>query len=314
MRVFRSIGEIVPDPQGTAVTIGKFDGVHAGHAAIIRELSAAAKTRGITSTIFTFDENPLRLIAPDQCPEALTSPTQRLSELERMGVDCAVMVPFDHMLAGLAADEFVQQVLCDRLNAKYVLIGRDFRFGKGGFGDVARLSELGDALGFEVEVLADVIDDHGNRVSSTMIRDALTVGDVAYAAELLGRPPRVSGTVVRGDARGREIGFPTANIGGEIEGFIPADGVYAGWLMFNDLRYPSAVSIGTNPTFAGERERRVEAFVLDETIDLYDQWVDIDFVEQLRATLKFSSAGELIEQMHLDVAKTREVLRNSAKI
>jgi riboflavin kinase/FMN adenylyltransferase len=311
MKVFRSLDEIVPDAQGSAVTIGKFDGVHTGHLAIVQKLTAAAKDRGLETTVFTFDENPLQLFAPEKCPTPLTSPAQRLRELERIGVATAVMVPFTQELAALSAEDFVQGILVNRLNARYITVGSDFRFGRGGKGDVELLTQLGNEHGFEVEVISDVIGDGGDRVSSTMIRNALTIGDVTHATELLGRLPRVSGTVVRGDARGCEIGFPTANIDSDIEGLVPADGVYAGWLTHKDSRYLSSISIGTNPTFEGERARRVEAYVLDETLDLYGQTVHVDFVEQLRPTLKFSSADELIQQMHRDVEQTRQVLRNS---
>lgn len=314
MRVFRSLDEIQPSERGAAVAIGKFDGVHAGHLGILRALAAAAAERSLDTVVFTFEENPLSVLAPESCPVALTSPNQRVAELERAGVETTVMVPFDADLSELSAETFAQSVLVNRLNAKYVAVGSDFRFGKGGEGDAQLLGELGERLGFEVEIPDDVLSDEGLRVSSTTIREALNTGDIAVATQLLGRYPRVTGIVVQGDARGREIGYPTANVDGDLEGLVPADGVYAGWLFHNEHRYPSAISIGTNPTFAGERARRVEAFILDETLDLYFERVHVDFVSQLRPTLTFSSVEELIQQMDLDVLKTRQVLHNSEQI
>lgn len=311
MKIFRTVGEVYPpDAQyaGTAVTIGKFDGLHTGHTAILRRLAEIAEQRNLRTIAITFEQNPLSVLRPELCPPALSSPQQRLEWLDQAGVHAVAMIPFDLEFAGLSPEEFVQNILVDSLRAGYVIVGSDYRFGKGGQGTVETLRELGKKYDFEVEVVEDVIGDAGRRVSSTMVREVLIEGNVTRATELLGRFPRVTGIVVRGDARGREIGFPTANIGGEIEGFVPADGVYAGWLIRDDMTYPSAISIGTNPTFEGVRQRRVEAYVMDHTLDLYGARVHIDFVKFLRSTLKFESVDELIAQMNVDVADARDVL------
>jgi riboflavin kinase/FMN adenylyltransferase len=311
MKIFRTLSEVYPpDAQyaGTAVTIGKFDGLHTGHRAILAELSKIATARNLRTIAITFEQNPLSLLRPEACPPALSSPQQRLEWLEQEGVNAVAMIPFDAEFASLSPEQFVSDILVDALRAGYVIVGSDYRFGAGGAGNVDTLRALGVKYGFEVDVIEDVLGDAGTRVSSTMVREALVEGDVTHATELLGRFPRVTGIVVRGDARGREIGFPTANIGGEIEGFVPADGVYAGWLVRDDMTYPSAISIGTNPTFEGVRERRVEAYVMDHTLDLYGARVHIDFVKYLRSTLKFESVDELIAQMNVDVADARDVL------
>lgn len=320
MRIFRSLAEIEPPlPQytGTAVTIGKFDGVHIGHQAILNKLTQIANDRNLRTAVITFTENPLSVLRPEICPEPLSSPAQRLAWLEAEGVHATVMIPFDRAFSGLSAHDFVRDVLVGGLRAGYVIVGADFRFGHGGVGTVDVLRQLGAEYGFEVEVVDDVIGDAGDRVSSTMVRSALSSGDVAHAAQLLGRVHRVSGTVVRGDARGRTLGFPTANVGRDVEGFVPAEGVYAGWLSVaadgeNEdeapTRYPAAISIGSNPTFEGERESRIEVFVIDATIDLYDKRVHVDFVQRLRPTLTFDSADALVEQMHADVAEARSIL------
>lgn len=311
MKIFRTVAEVYPpDAQyaGTAVTIGKFDGLHTGHTAILRRLAEIAEQRNLRTIAITFEQNPLSVLRPELCPPALSSPQQRLEWLDQAGVHAVAMIPFNREFAQLSPEEFVQNILVDSLRAGYVIVGSDYRFGNGGQGTVDTLRELGEKYAFEVEVVEDVIGDAGRRVSSTMVREALVEGNVTHATELLGRFPRVTGVVVQGDARGREIGFPTANIGGEIEGFVPADGVYAGWLVNEETTYPAAISIGTNPTFEGERDRRVEAYVIDHTLDLYGARVHIDFVKFLRTTLKFESVDELIERMHVDVLDARDEL------
>lgn len=311
MKIFRTVAEVYPpDAQyaGTAVTIGKFDGLHTGHRAILAELSRVAEQRNLRTIAITFEHNPLSVLRPDDCPPALSSPQQRLDWLEQAGVHAVAMIPFDREFSQLTPEQFVKGILVDALRAGYVIVGSDYRFGAGGSGTVETLRELGAKYGFEVDVVEDVIGDAGKRVSSTMVREALIEGDVTHATELLGRFPRVTGVVVQGDARGREIGFPTANVGGDIEGFVPADGVYAGWLVHDATTYPTAVSIGTNPTFEGVRDRRVEAYVMDHTLDLYGARVHVDFVKFLRSTLKFESVDELITQMNVDVANARDVL------
>jgi riboflavin kinase / FMN adenylyltransferase len=309
VKVFHAVAE-VPDGFGpSAVTIGKFDGVHTGHRAVIDRLRSVAAERGLTATVITFDRNPLELLAPEKCPSSLVSNRQKLELLAETGIDATLMVAFDRALADLPPEEFVHRILVDRLHAAAVLVGSDFRFGARGAGDVAMLTALGKRYGFTVELIDDVRPEHGRRVSSTWIRDLLAEGDVRHAAELLGTVPTVRGVVVHGAARGRELGFPTANLSPENEGLIPADGVYAGWLTDDDgTRYPAAISVGNNPTFEGVPQKQVEAYVLDRELDLYDHTVDVAFAERIRGMVAYSGVEPLIAQIAADVDEARRIL------
>lgn len=292
----------------SAVTIGKFDGVHSGHRAVIGTLHERARERGLAAVVVTFDRNPLSVIAPDKCPPALVGNEQKLELLAGTGVDATLLVAFDEAFRSLSPEEFVQQVLVDALEARVVLVGSDFRFGARGAGDIALLRELGEAHGFEVELIDDVRPEHGRRVSSTWIRELLADGDVEHATRLLGHEPVVRGVVVHGAKRGRELGFPTANLSPESQGLIPADGVYAGRLTVAGRTYPAAISVGSNPTFVGVPPKQVEAFVLDETLDLYDQVVDVAFVSRIRGMVAYEGVEPLIRQMNDDVTRVRAVL------
>ena len=308
MKVFTSVAE-VPDGYGpSAVMIGKFDGVHSGHRAVIGRLREVAADRGLAATVITFDRNPLEVLAPEKCPAALVSNRQKLSLLAETGIDATLMVTFDRTLADLPPEEFVHRILVDRLHAAAVLVGSDFRFGARGAGDVAMLRELGERYGFTVELIDDVRPEHGRRVSSTWIRELLAEGDVAHATQLLGHVPTVAGVVVHGAKRGRELGFPTANLSPESEGLIPADGVYAGWLTDGGTRYPAAISVGNNPTFEGVPQKQVEAYVLDEDLDLYGHTVEISFVERIRGMVAYAGIDPLIAQIGEDVERARAIL------
>ncbi|WP_426623545.1 bifunctional riboflavin kinase/FAD synthetase [Leifsonia sp. McL0607] len=309
MKVFHGVAE-VPDGFGpSAVTIGKFDGVHTGHRAVIDRLRAVAAQRGLTAAVITFDRNPLEVLAPERCPASLVSKRQKLELLAETGIDATLMVSFDRALADLPPEEFVHRILVDRLHAAAVLVGSDFRFGAKGAGDVTMLTSLGERYGFTVELIDDVRPERGRRVSSTWIRDLLAEGDVRHATELLGTVPTVRGVVVHGAARGRELGFPTANLSPENEGLIPADGVYAGWLTDDDgTRYPAAISVGNNPTFQGVPQKQVEAYVLDRELDLYDHTVDVAFAERIRGMVAYSGIEPLIAQIAADVDEARRIL------
>lgn len=295
----------------SAVTIGKFDGVHSGHRAVIGTLHDRARERGLAAVVVTFDRNPLSVIAPDKCPPALVGNEQKLELLAGTGVDATLLLTFDEAFRSLSPEEFVQQVLVDALEARVVLVGSDFRFGARGAGDIGLLRSLGEVHGFEVELIDDVRPEHGRRVSSTWIRELLAEGDVEHATRLLGHEPVVRGLVVHGAKRGRELGFPTANLSPESQGLIPADGVYAGRLTAQGRTYPAAISVGSNPTFIGVPPKQVEAFVLDETLDLYDQVVDVAFVSRIRGMVAYEGVEPLIRQMNDDVARVRTVLGTS---
>jgi riboflavin kinase/FMN adenylyltransferase len=291
----------------TAVTIGKFDGVHLGHRGVIAQLSALAATRGLEPVVVTFDRHPFSLLRPDACPDALVSNAQRAALLADSPVAATVVLEFTRELSELSPADFVEQILVETLDAKLVLAGADFRFGFKGAGTIETLRELGGRHGFEVALIDDVRVD-GERVSSTKIRELLAAGDVRAAAALLGRYPSVRSTVVHGDAIGREIGFPTANLDPAMEGFLPADGVYAAWAFIDGVRYRSAVSIGNNPTFEGVPARRTEAHLLDANVDAYGKSIELQFVEYLRPMVKFDGIDTLTAALAADVERIRALL------
>ncbi|MBM7813488.1 bifunctional riboflavin kinase/FAD synthetase [Saccharothrix algeriensis] len=289
------------------VTIGVFDGVHRGHQALIDRAVASAAEKGVPSVLMTFDPHPSEVVRPGSHPAQLTSLRQRAELVERLGVDVFCVLPFTVEVSRMPADVFVHEVLVDRLHAAAVVVGQNFTFGNRAAGNVDLLRTLGQRFGFGTEG-ADLVTDDGVTYSSTYIRACIDAGDVKAAAHALGRPHRLEGIVVRGDGRGKELGFPTANLSTARFAAVPADGVYACWFVHGSgRRLRAAVSVGTNPTFSG-RERRVEAFVLDVDEDFYGQRVALDFVARLRDMERFDTVEALLEQMHRDVAETRDVL------
>ncbi|MDT0179598.1 bifunctional riboflavin kinase/FAD synthetase [Microbacterium sp. ARD31] len=321
MIVFRDPAEVPAGFGPSVVAIGKFDGVHSGHRAVIDRARVAAMDDGARVVAVTFDRNPLALLRPDRCPEPLVSVDQKIALLAEAGVDAVLVLRFDEELAALAPEEFAQRILVDALHAVCVMVGVDFRFGRGGAGDPAFLTTFGETHGFTVDVVGDV-QGGGRRVSSTWVREMLAAGQVEDAARLLGRPHAVRAEVVHGLKRGRELGYPTANLSTDAEGFIPADGVYAGWLIDEGTdagrvraatRYPAAVSVGTNPTFDDVPQRQVEAYVLDETgLDLYGHTVQVQFTARIRGMVRFEGIEALIERMDADVAEVRAALQPGA--
>lgn len=310
--------EDIPSDLGpTVVTLGNFDGVHRGHRAVLRRVVDEARERGATPVAVTFDPHPVAVLYPERAPAMIMSLDQRLDVLEEVGLAAVLVLEFTREFAQQTPEEFVKATFVDALHATAVVVGKDTRFGVRNSGDVATLRSLGEDHGFEVLALDDIGEaaPEGRRWSSTQLRAEVLDGKVDHAAEILGRPHRVTGTVVHGDHRGRDLGFPTANLSQDHAGLVPSDGVYAGWLVRLDLAddavdrvLPAAVSVGTNPTFDGH-QRRVEAYVLDRTdLDLYGEQVAVDFVSHLRPTLRFDSIEALVEQMHLDVARCREIL------
>lgn len=308
MQFYTSLDQIPPDFGPSAVTIGKFDGVHSGHRAVIDELLATAGPLGLVPTVVTFDRHPLALFDPAKCPPALISNEQKIERLAATGVQATLMLTFDRAFSQQPPEDFVQHVLIDALHAKVVSVGSDFRYGVRGSGTVETLTAAGREDGFEIRLVDDVRAKEGRRASSTWIREALAAGNVREAGEILGALPTLRSVVVRGEQRGRTLGFPTANLRPGPEGLIPADGVYAGWLSVDGERYPAAISVGNNPTFDGVPERQVEAYVLDRDIDLYDKTVELSFVERIRGMTKFSGVPELIAGIEHDVSQVRDIL------
>ncbi|GAB3123984.1 bifunctional riboflavin kinase/FAD synthetase [Glaciibacter psychrotolerans] len=308
MKRLNGLGEVPLDWPASAVSIGKFDGVHAGHRAIIAEMKLLAERDELATAVVTFDRHPLSLLSPGDCPPALVSLDQKLELLAASGIDATLVLEFDSALSSLPAEEFISRILVDAMHAKHVLVGKDFRFGARGAGDSQLLTSLGATYGYETHRIDDVGPDNEQRVSSTGIRRLLADGDVHAARDQLGHVPTVRGVVVHGAARGRELGFPTANLSTESEGLIPADGVYAGWLTDAGVRYPAAISVGNNPTFEGVPHKQVEAYVLDEDIDLYGHVVEVSFVERIRGMVAFTGIDPLIRQIADDVDRVRAIL------
>ncbi|GIM89466.1 bifunctional riboflavin kinase/FAD synthetase [Paractinoplanes toevensis] len=303
--------ESVPGGWGrSVVTIGVFDGVHRGHQAIIGHTVKRARDLGLQSVVMTFDPHPAEVVRPGSHPAVLTEPVRKAELIEQLGVDALCVVPFTPSFSHLTAEQFVHDVLVEALHAAVVVVGDNFRFGHRAAGDVPVLERLGRSFGFTVED-APLVAADGLVFSSTYIRSCVDAGDVRAAAAALGRPHRLAGVVVRGDQRGREIGFPTANLMTHRYAAVPADGVYAAWLIRGGEhagRHPASVSIGTNPTFSG-RERRVEAYVLDFAGDLYGERVSLDFVAHLREQRVYEGIEPLVAQIREDVEETRSLLR-----
>jgi riboflavin kinase / FMN adenylyltransferase len=322
----------------SVVTIGVFDGVHRGHQATIGHAVKRAKDLGVPAVVVTFDPHPAEVVRPGSHPAVLTEPARKAELIEAVGADVLCVVPFTPDFSRLSPEAFVHDVLVEHLHAALVVVGENFRFGHKAAGDVALLGRLGRAFGFGVEtsplvggaLLGEANSDggaadgsfggvtggaapRGSVFSSTYIRSCVDAGDVVAAAAALGRPHRVEGVVVRGDQRGRELGFPTANLMVHRYAAVPADGVYAAWLVGHARRtgrpdwLPAAVSIGTNPTFSG-RERRVEAYVLDFDGDLYGERLALDFVARLREQRRYDSPEPMVAQIAEDVAQTRRAL------
>lgn len=309
MQIWRSLAEVPSDLGPTAVVVGNFDGVHLGHRHVVGRAREIATQRGLTVVAVTFDPHPMAVLRPEHAPTTLTSLEERAELLHDCGADAVLAMPFDRGVAAWTPEEFVERVLVDALHAAVVVVGANFRFGNKAAGDVGTLRETGERFGFEAEGIA--LDGGPQVWSSTYVRMSLAAGDVAGAAEALGRPYSVRGVVVQGDHRGRALGFPTANVPTDALTAAPPDGVYAGWLRRLDTgeTFPAAISVGTNPTFSGVRERRVESYVLDRTdLELYGVEVEVSFVDRLRGMVAFSSAEALVEQMKDDVDRARELL------
>jgi riboflavin kinase/FMN adenylyltransferase len=292
----------------SAITIGVFDGVHRGHQAIIGHLVKRAKDLGVRSVVITFDPHPAEVVRPGSHPAVLTEPARKAELIEELGVDVLCVVPFTQDFSRLPAEEFVHDALVEKMHAALVVVGENFRFGHKAAGNVPLLERLGRTFGFAVEGAPLVsANDTDTVFSSTYIRSCIDAGDVRAATAALGRPHRLEGIVVRGDQRGREIGFPTANLMVHRYAAVPADGIYAAWVIRRGERLQAAISIGTNPTFSG-RERRVEAYILDFDGDVYGERVAFDFVERLRDMQRFDGVEPLVAQIAEDVAQTREAL------
>ena len=297
----------------SVVTIGVFDGVHRGHQAIIGHTVERSKELGLAAVVVTFDPHPSEVVRPGSHPAILTEAARKSELIEDLGVDVLCVIPFTLDFSHLSAETFAHDVLVEHLHASLVVVGQNFRFGHKAAGDVALLERLGRTFGFTVEGAPLVSNPASTAVvSSTYIRSCVDAGDVADAARALGRPHRLEGVVVRGDQRGRELGFPTANLLTVPYAAVPADGVYAANVVRSrgpgaGKAHPAAVSIGTNPTFNG-RERAIEAYLLDFDGDLYGERLAVDFVARLREQRRYDGIEPLVAQITQDVVDARAVL------
>jgi len=286
------------------VVIGVFDGVHKGHQVLLNRAKEIADGRNIVA--LTFDPHPTTVFAPDRAPTMLTTLADRVELLKIHNADQVAVMKFNEKFAAMSPEDFVQTVLVNQLHASTIIVGENFTYGHKAAGNVDSLIKSGLTHNFTIDVQELKADDEV--ISSSRIRKLVVEGKVEEARELLSRPHRLDGVVVHGEKRGREIGYPTANLG-KIEGqTIPADGVYAGWLTVGINFWPAAISIGTNPTFEGDRGRQIEAYALDQQgLDLYDKNASIEFGWYLRPTLKFDGLEPLLEQMKKDCDKAREL-------
>ncbi len=310
MLVWRSLDDIDADFGPSVVTVGNFDGVHLGHRFVLDRAREVAASHGVPVVAVTFDPHPMQILLPERAPAALTTIDRRAELLGAAGADDVLVLPFTRELAAWTPEEFVQGVLVDALHAVAVVVGENFRFGAKAAGNTQVLADLGEKYGFATHALSLAGAEHP--WSSSYARQALAEGDVAAAAVALGRPHEVVGEVVEGAHRGRDLGFPTANVPAAGLTAVPADGVYAGWLralppsdIDDGKPMPAAISVGTNPTF-DETYRWVESYVLDrDDLELYGVTVEVTFVERIRGQLRFDSVKDLIDRMCVDVEEVR---------
>lgn len=319
---WRGLDEVPADWGRCVLTIGVFDGVHRGHAQLIARAVTAARKRGVPSVLMTFDPHPMEVVRPGSHPAQLTTLQRRAELAQDLGIDVFCVMPFTADFMKLTPERYVHEILVERIHVAEVVVGDNFTFGKKALGNVDLLREMGARFGFAVDGV-QLLAEHAVTFSSTYIRSCVDAGDMEAATEALGRPHRVEGVVVHGDKRGRELGFPTANVAPPMFSAIPADGVYAAWFtvlgageelgtVVPGRRYQAAVSVGTNPTFSG-RTRTVEAYVLDTEADLYGQHVAVDLVSRIRGMEKFDSIESLITAMNRDVERARRILSEDAE-
>lgn len=310
MKVWTDLTQ-VPGNQRSVVTIGNFDGMHRGHARVVETCVERARKRGCDAVALTFDPHPRSVHRPDDPMPLIMSLETRLDAMSTTGLDATLVASYDPSLFSLSPEEFVADYLVERLGATEVVVGEDFRFGRGNEGDVQTLQQLGARYGFAVAMVTDVRAEEGRRWSSSWVRQLLAEGRVAEVADVLGHPYRLVGTVQHGEKRGRTLGFPTANLDAGEGVLAPADGVYAGWLVREVPGHeqaqeflPAAISVGTNPQFSGKL-RTVEAHVLGrDDLDLYGQRVAVVFTKRLRPMMKFDSVDDLLDQMDEDLRQT----------
>lgn len=308
MNGYPGLGDVPPHPRGRAISVGVFDGVHRGHRRLFAELLQYCARRGLEATAVTFEPHPLAVLRPDEAPPRLSSLPERVELLREVGVGRVVVLPFTPELSRFTPREFARSVLAEGLGAKAVFEGPNFRFGHRGAGDMEVLRRLGAEFGFEVHAVAPVVEG-GAVISSSLVRALLQEGDVAAAGRCLGRPYRVSGRVGEGARRGRQLGFPTANVAVETDRAMPARGVYAVFARTRagGPRCGGMANLGTRPTFDGER-LALEVHLFEGGEDLYGRMVEVEFIARLRDERRFAGPAELVEQLRRDGLAARAAL------
>jgi riboflavin kinase/FMN adenylyltransferase len=306
MQVFSNEDKNIPELPSLCLTLGIFDGLHLGHQRILRRVIERAERINGTSCVVTFDPHPREILSPDTAPDLLTSTKKKVELIEALGVDAVCLIRFTPEFAKVEARPFVRDFLIETLHTKVIVEGYDWRFGKGREGDVDLLREMGKENGYEVEQL-DGLTIGEDIVSSTLIRGLVLKGGLDRAAECLGRKYSITGDIVEGSHLGREIGFPTANIEPHHEA-IPPNGIYAVWVDVAGMRKAGTLNIGVRPTVTEEKKRTIEVHIMDFYQDIYNEEIEITFVERLRDEQKFSSLEALTDQIKKDVEKARKVL------
>lgn len=307
MELIRDLDSCPAPGAGSVVAIGNFDGFHLGHRAVAASVIERAAALGAKSAIVTFDRHPLEWLKPDEAPCRLTTLEKKLELISEAGVDYACVLTFDGQLSGQEPERFVEDVIVKCLRAKAVVVGENFRFGHNRRGDLALLGVMGAELGFEADSL-DLIKAGSLAVSSTRIRHAIREGEIGWAGIALGRDHSIRGAVQTGDRRGRELGFPTANLVSDSRTCIPADGVYAGWALVDGVRYGAAINAGKRPTFGRDLQMLIEAHILDFEGDIYGEEIEVGFHAHVRGEYRFSGPDELTEQIKQDVAEARRLM------
>ncbi len=305
MLLITDLSRITEPFTNSVITLGNFDGIHLGHQALVRLVMKRAQEIQGQSMVVTFRPHPLKVLAPEKCPPLISIYEEKIELLSKLGIDVLVKIPFTLRFAEMSPREFVKNILCDLLGTKEIFVGCNYRFGRGREGTTETLKQMGAEFGFKVNEV-EQISLKSEVISSTKIRQLLAGGEVEHAAELLGRPYAITGIVVRGDSRGKTLGFPTANIASK-HAIIPADGVYAVKLSARDTCHDGVVNIGLRPTF-DTKSLAIEVHVFDFNEDLYGEEVTIYFIKKLRQEKKFDSSDALIDQITKDVAEAKAVL------
>jgi riboflavin kinase / FMN adenylyltransferase len=304
MEVFRNIEDFRRPELKTVVTMGNFDGIHLGHQALVGNAVAEAKQWGTKSIVFTFEPHPLKLLAPERAPQMIVNHQDKMDMLQGLGVDAVIVQSFDHRFASIQAEDFVRRYLLERLNLSKIWLGSDLRFGRARKGSAEDLIRWGTELGFGVGIVEPILVQ-GHRISSSRIRQLIEQGRVDEVQPMLGRYHFISGKIVSGYRRGRNMGFPTANLAATTE-LLPGDGIYATSLQLQNRCWLSVSSVGQNPTF-GEGLRTIEAFILDFVGDIYGESVKLTFVRRIREERMFAQIEDLVTQMHEDVQAARAI-------